>query len=77
MLWGGDSESKMVFKVQKMVICIISSTYKCKSCRQIFKAYRILTVNSLYILEVLCWRKRYKGSLKQNLSLCGHDKKSN
>jgi len=52
-VWGGDSESKMAFQVQKRVIHIISGACKCKSCRQIFKAYRILTGNSLYTLEVL------------------------
>jgi hypothetical protein len=64
-IWGGDSESKMAFKVQKRVVHIISSANKCKSCRQIFKDCRILTVTSLYILEVLHYKKRYKGSLKQ------------
>ena len=70
---GGDSESKTAFKVQKRVIHIISGANKCKSCTQIFKDYRILTVTSLYILEVLYYRKRYKGSLKQNVSIQGHN----
>jgi hypothetical protein len=44
--WGGDSESKTAFKVQKRVIWIISGAYKCKSYRQIFKDYRIFTMTS-------------------------------
>jgi len=69
--WGGDSESKTAFKVQKRVIHIISGANNFKPRRQIFKDCRILTVTSLYILEVLYYKKRYKGSLKQNVSIQG------
>ena len=55
--WEGDSKSKTAFKIQKRVIYIISSANKCKSCRQIFKDCRILTVTSLYILEVILQKK--------------------
>jgi hypothetical protein len=44
--WGGDSEIKTAFRVQKRVIWIVSGTNKCKSCRKIFKDYRILIVTS-------------------------------
>jgi len=33
-------------------------------------------VTCLYILEVLCYIKRYKGNLKQNLSNHGHNTRS-
>jgi len=56
----GDSESKRAFRVQKRVIQIFSGANKCKSCRKILKDYRILTVTSLYILEVLCYIKCIK-----------------
>jgi len=52
---------------------MISGTNKCKSCRQIFKDCGILTVTSLSILEVLCYTKRYKGSLKQTLFIHGYN----
>jgi len=52
--WGGDTESKMAYGVQKRVIQIISGPNKCKSCRLIFQEYRILTVTSLYISQVQC-----------------------
>jgi len=39
---------------------------KYESCRQKFKENRIITVTSMYILEVLCFIKKYKGDLKQN-----------
>jgi hypothetical protein len=35
-------------------------------CKQKCKENRILTVSSLYVLEVLCFIKKYKGSFKQN-----------
>ena len=54
----------------------MSGANNCRSCRQIFKDYRILTVTSLYILEVLYYKKRYKGSLKQNVSIQGHNTRS-
>ena len=74
--WGGDSESKTAYKVQKRVIQKITGASKCKSCRQIFKDYRILTVTSLYILEVLRYIKRYKGSLKHDVSIQSHNTQS-
>ena len=74
--WGRDSESKTAFKVQKRVIWIISSANKCKSCRLNSKDYRILTVTSLYILEVFCYIKRYKENLEQNWSIHGHNLRS-
>jgi len=73
LFWEGDSESKTAFKIQKRVIYIISGASKCKSCRQIFKDCRILTVTSLHILEVLYYEKRYKRSLKQNASIQNHN----
>jgi hypothetical protein len=53
----------------------LNTLNKCKSWWQVFKDYRILTVTSLYISEVLCYIKRYKGNLKQNLFIHGHNKR--
>ena len=36
------------------------------SCRQLLKDYKTLTVNFLYVLEVLCIIRMYKFSLEQN-----------
>jgi hypothetical protein len=58
---GGEGDSKNLFRKKKMVIPIICGVNKQESCRQIFKDYRILTVTSLYILEVLCYIKSTKG----------------
>jgi hypothetical protein len=58
--WGGYNESKMAFRVQKSAIQIISSANKCKSHRQLFMDSKTLAVTALYILEVLCYIKRWK-----------------
>jgi hypothetical protein len=50
--------------------------HKRESCRHIFKKFRILTLNSLYILEVLCFIKKYQGNLKQNSRIHDHNTKN-
>jgi hypothetical protein len=47
-LWGGDSESNKIFKLQKKALRIISSVSYHTSCRQTFKVHNILTLSSLY-----------------------------
>jgi hypothetical protein len=66
--WGGDIENNKIFKLQKRVNRIISGTSRQTSCRQIFKDYNMLTVTCLYILEIVCFIKKYKGSLEQNVT---------
>ena len=46
---------------------------KHESCKQKFTENRILTVTLLYVLEVLCFIKKYKGSLKQNYMIHEHN----
>jgi hypothetical protein len=65
--WGGDNDSKNIFKLQRRVIRIISGVSKHTSCRQIFKDYNILRVTCLYILEIVRNTKEYKDSLEQNV----------
>ncbi|PNF36177.1 hypothetical protein B7P43_G10683 [Cryptotermes secundus] len=60
LLWGGDEESKSIFKLQKQVLRVISGISSRTSCRQIFKDYNVLTLPSLYILEVTRFIKKYK-----------------
>ena len=54
---GGDKESIKVLCIQKKVIRLITGINKYESCRQKFKENRILTVTSMYVLEVLCYIK--------------------
>ena len=71
--WGKDGEIIKVFWLQKQVIRLITGVYKRKPCRHIVRKFRILTLTSLYILEVLCLMKKYQGYLKQNFGIHGHN----
>jgi hypothetical protein len=62
--------------MQKKVIRLITGVNKRESCRQKFKDKKILTVASLYVLEVLCFIKKYKGNLKQNMVIHDHNMRS-
>jgi hypothetical protein len=64
--WGVEKESISVFKLQKRVIRTMSGGGKSTSCRQLFKDCKILTVTLLYILEVLCFIKKYRMAVQKN-----------
>jgi len=53
-LWGGDIESKKIFRLQKKVVRIIGRLGQHVSCRNLFKDLNILTLPCLYISEVVC-----------------------
>jgi len=55
---GGTKESTKALRIQKKVIRLITGIKKYESCRQKFKENRILTVTSMYILEVFCFIKK-------------------
>ena len=54
------------------MIRMMKGLKKCESCRQKFKELGILTVISLYVLEVLCYIKKYRGSIKENSVIHEH-----
>jgi len=58
---GGTKESIKVLHIQKKVIRLITGINKYASCRQKFKENRNLTVTAKYVLEVLCYIKKYEG----------------
>jgi hypothetical protein len=66
-LWGGDRVSNSIFKLHKCVLRVISGAGSHTSCRQIFKDYNILTLPSLYILEVICFIKNIRFLWQKNL----------
>jgi hypothetical protein len=70
-LWGGGGtkESIKALCIHKKVIRLITGINKYESCRQKFKENRILTVTSIYVVEVLCYIKKYKGDLKHNCEI--------
>jgi len=57
-IWGGTKESIKAFRIQKKVIRLITGIKKYESSRQNFKENGILTVTSMYVLEVLCFIKK-------------------
>jgi len=50
---------KKVLRIQRQVIRLITGINKYETCRQKFKENRILTVTAMYVLEVLCYIKKY------------------
>jgi hypothetical protein len=66
-----------IMKVKQFLNCkrIISGVSNRTSCRQIFKEYNILTLPSLYMLEVICFIKKYKDSMVTNKDI--HDQEEN
>jgi len=73
MFWGGDGKSIRIFRLQKKVIKLITGTHKRKLCRPIFRKFKILTLVSMYIFEILCFLKKYKWNLKHNSEIHGHN----
>jgi hypothetical protein len=59
LFWGHNSDCTKLFRLQKKVTRLISGMKRFESCRNVFKTFRILNVTSLYILEVLCFIKKY------------------
>jgi hypothetical protein len=55
---------------------VITGVHKCESCKHIFRKFRILTLMSLYILEVLRFIKECHGNLKQNCVIHGRNTRS-
>jgi hypothetical protein len=60
-------------QVTKKVIQLITAVNKRESCRFIFRKFQILTLTSLYILEMVCFLKKYQGNVKHNSEIHGHN----
>jgi hypothetical protein len=60
----------------KKVLRLITGLKKSEFCRQTFNENRILTVTSLYVLEVACFIKKYKGNLKHSFAIHEHNTRS-
>ena len=73
MFWGGDGKSAKIFCLQKKVIRLIIGVKKREFCKHLFREFQILTLASMYILEVLCFTKKYQGNVQQNIDIHGHN----
>jgi hypothetical protein len=62
---GGELTSR-ILRIQKQVIRLMAAVNPVTSCRQILKEMRILTVASLYILEVISYLRRYHQFVELN-----------
>jgi ammonia channel protein AmtB len=74
LFWGGikGDASTRVFKIQKKVVRLLAGVSSRSSCRQLFKELNILTMASLYILEVTCFIRKYC-KLEKNSQVHQHD----
>ena len=72
-LWGRAKYSVIFFVYRKKCIRVISGVNTLDSCRHIFMEYGVLTVASLYILEMFCFIKKFKGNLKYNSYIHGYN----
>jgi hypothetical protein len=52
---------------------LINSVSNCIVCRQIFENYNILTLSSLYTLEVICFIIKYKNYIAKKVDILSHN----
>ena len=71
--WGNSSHSQDVFVAQKRIIRSLMKMRQRESCRQIFKQLKILTMASVYILEVAKYIYSNKINFNSNSSVHSHD----
>ena len=62
---GGELTSK-ILQIQKRVIRLIAGVNPRTPCRQLFKELNILTIVSLYILEVISYLRRHRQFVELN-----------
>jgi hypothetical protein len=75
LFWGGlgGIMSTKLFRLQKKVIRFMVWVNSRTSCKQLFKDNNILTLVFLYVLEVICYIKRYCQSLELNADVNKYD----
>ena len=73
--WGREGKTVQIFRIQKKVIRLIVGAKKCESCKPLFRELQILTLASMYILEVLCFTKKYQGYIQQSMDIQSQHKK--
>jgi hypothetical protein len=58
-----------IHRIKKPVIKLMAAVNLVTSCRQIFKELRILTIASLYILEVISYLRRHHQFVELNRNI--------
>jgi hypothetical protein len=64
LFWGGLNTR--ILRIQKRVIRSMVGVSSRTCCRELFKEMNILTLASLYILEVICFIRKYRQSVELN-----------
>jgi hypothetical protein len=67
--WAIPNYSKIIFKIQKRVIRIITNSGNRDSCRDLFKNLNILPLQSQYLLTLLMFVVKNKELFKSNLDV--------
>lgn len=75
-LWGGSSDSIVVFRLQKWALRTIARVDRRTHCRPFFIQFRILTVPSLYILHSLAEVHRVADSFTRQSEVHDHGTRS-
>ena len=73
---GGAKVSIKALRIKNKVIRLITGLKRLESCGQKFKKNAILTVNSIYIFEVLFCIKKHRDELKKNCENHDHNTRS-
>jgi hypothetical protein len=68
-LWGRDPQSRKIFLLQKKFIRIMCKVDQHTSCKNLFKMLGTLPLPCIYISEMVCWIKHYRGKLDYNSRL--------
>ena len=71
--WGNSVNNKIVFKIQKRVIRLMTKKTSRSSCRHLFRQLHILPLPSLYIFEVLLYVKKNISNFQVNSQIHCHD----
>jgi hypothetical protein len=72
-VWGSDPQSRKIFLLQKKVIRIMCKVNQHTSCRNLFRMLSILPLPCIYISEMVCWIKYYRGNLEYNSDVHDYD----
>jgi hypothetical protein len=67
--WAISNYSKIIFKIKKSVIRIITNSGNRDSCRDLFKELNILPLQSQYLLTLLMFIAKNKELSKMNLDV--------
>jgi hypothetical protein len=68
---GNSHHSDSIFKIQKIIIRIITNTGRCDSCHQLYKQLQILPLPSQYIFSLLVFVNKNRGLFLPNSEI--HD----